>query len=203
MVISSFSQLGLDFADRPSRPMNVCVVSSEFLGPVKNGGLGTATSGLVRQLLSDGNRVTLLYTMVVHGKPQSGDRPWKHWVEALKADGVVLESLPHDGDNGDWLKKSWQVKEFIRERDFDLVYFNEHHGSGYYSLLAKRASLAPFAEQLHCVITHGAMEWVAELDDFYMGQPNDLRWMGIERRSVELADIVIGPSTYLLKRYES
>jgi glycosyltransferase involved in cell wall biosynthesis len=202
MLVSPLSKLNLEPAGRASKPMNVCVVSSEFLGPVKTGGLGTATSGLVKQLASDGNRVTLLYTMVVHGKPQSGDQPWTHWVESLRREGITLESISHTGDNGAWLEKSWQVKEFIRERDFDLVYFNEHHGSGYYSLVAKRAGLAPFANQLHCVITHGAMEWVAEIDDYYMGQPRDLRWMGLERRSVELADVVIGPSVYLLKQYE-
>src|SRR5260370_21036055 len=67
------------------RTMNVCVVTSEFLGPVKNGGMGTATSGLVRQLVADSHKVTLLYTFVSNGRPFTGDKPWQYWVDELAA----------------------------------------------------------------------------------------------------------------------
>src|SRR5258707_15819424 len=80
------------------KSMNVCIVSSGFLGPVKNGGIGTATSGLARQLVSDGHNVTLLYTYVGDGKPVSGDRPWQYWVRQLAGEGIVLEYIPLDDD---------------------------------------------------------------------------------------------------------
>jgi glycosyltransferase involved in cell wall biosynthesis len=191
----------LDLVGGAATPLNVCVVSSEFIGPVKNGGIGTATSGLLKQLAADGHRVTLLYTLVEYGKPASGDRSWLHWVETLEAEAITLEHIDHDADYRSWREKSWRVKEFIGQRDFDLVYFNDHHGSGYYSLAAKRAGLHPFANQLHCVITHGSMEWVFEINDQYARGVADLEMMGLERRSVECADVVIGPSEYLLSQY--
>ena len=202
----------LNFADGANLPLNVCVVSSEFLGPVRNGGIATATSGLLNQLASDGHRVTLLYTLVEqgkpntlvdHGKPSAGEKSWQHWVDTLKADGIVAEHIPHDGDYRSWRQKSWLVMEFIRQRDFGVVYFNDHHGSGYYSLAAKRAGIAPFSNQLHCVITHGAMEWIFAINDQYARRPEDIDMMGLERRSVEWADVVIGPSSFLLREYES
>jgi glycosyltransferase involved in cell wall biosynthesis len=201
--IRALSELPLGHLGGDRRPLNVCVVSSEFLGPVKNGGIGTATSGLTKQLVSDGHRVTLLYTFVGYGKPISGDKPWQHWVDALAAEGIVLERIPHDGDYRAWREASWLVKDFLAQADFDLVYFNDHCGSGYYSLLAKRAGFAPFCDQLHCVITHGSMEWVFNLNDYYARLLTDVEWMGLERRTVELADVVIAPSTYLLREYES
>lgn len=201
MTIPALSDLKI--ARDKGAPMRVCVVSSEFLGPVRNGGIATATSGLLRQLVSDGHKVTLLYTLVENGKPSSGDRPWRDWVDASAGDGITVEYIGHRGDYRSWREKSWLVKEFIGQHEFDLVYFNEHHGSGYYTLLAKRAGLAPFNEQVHCVITHGAMEWVFDINDQFMSGVADIEMMGLERRSVELADVVIGPSRYLLKQYQS
>jgi len=201
MHIRRLSELNL--ADGIGAPMNVCVVSSEFNGPVKNGGIGTATTALIKQLAADGHKVTVLYTLVEKNEPVSGDRTWSHWVERLEAEAIKLEFLRHEGVYHSWREKSWRVKEFLAAGDFDVVYFNDHHGSGYYSLLAKRAGLAPFAQQLHCVITHGSMEWVFDINDQYARQAADLEMMGIERRCVELADVVIGPSSYLLRQYET
>ncbi len=193
----------MNFVGGSGAPMSVCVVSSEFLGPVKNGGIATATSGLLNQLVADGHKVTLLYTLVENGKPVSGDKPWEHWVDALGAKGIIVKHIPHRGRYRSWLDKSWQVKEFIGSADFDFVYFNESHGNGYYSLAAKRAGLGPYSEQLYCVITHGSTEWVCDINDQYACDASDLEMMGLERRSVELADVVIGPSSYLLQKYES
>jgi len=188
---------------RGSRPLNVCVVSSEFLGPVRNGGIATATSGLLTQLAKDGHNVTLLYTLVEYGIPWSGEKPWAHWISTLEREGITLAHIEHAGDYRAWREKSWRVKDAIAAGDFDLVYFNEHHGNGYYSLLAKRCGIHPFASQLHCVITHGSIEWVFGINDQYANRAADLEMIGLERRTVELADLIIAPSGYLLKEYES
>jgi glycosyltransferase involved in cell wall biosynthesis len=185
------------------KPLKVCVVSSEFLGPVKNGGIATATSGLLTQLAKDGHDVTLLYTLVEYGVPWSGDRPWGHWVWAREKEGITLTHIKHSGDYRSWREKSWCVKEAIAAGEFDVVYFNEHHGNGYYSLLAKRCGIHPFASQLHCVITHGSIEWVFDINDQYANRAADVEMIGLERRTVELADLIIAPSGYLLKQYQS
>jgi len=182
-------------------PLKVCVVTSEFLGPVKNGGIGTATSGLMDVLRGGGHAVSLLYTLVANGNPHAGDHPWQHWVDELTAQGIDAHFIPHDGQYRDWRRKSWLVAEFLRRHDFDVVYFNEHHGSGFYSLAAKRAGEQPFAGQTHCVITHGSMEWVFDINDQYMTRPTDLEMCLLERKSVEWADYVISPSRYLLGKY--
>jgi NAD(P)-dependent dehydrogenase (short-subunit alcohol dehydrogenase family) len=43
-------------------PGSVCIVTSEMVGPHRNGGLGTATTGLAQLLASEGVRVTVVYT---------------------------------------------------------------------------------------------------------------------------------------------
>lgn len=183
--------------------LKVCVVTSEILGPVKNGGIGTATSALIDNLSANGHAVTILYTLVQRRQPQCAERSWGHWVSKHAERGITLTYIPHDGDYREWLQKSWLVKQHLASHDYDAVYFNEHHGSGYYSLAAKRAGLKPFVDRVHCVITHGSIEWVFNTNDQRLARPADLQMIGVERRSVEWADVVIGPSQYLLREYQS
>lgn len=185
------------------RPLRICVVTSEILGPVKNGGIGTATSALIAQLTSSGHDVTILYTLVQRGVPECAEANWAHWVEQNARIGAKLIHIPHDGDYGNWLTKSWLVKKHLETQDYHAVYFNEHHGSGYYAMAAKRAGLSPFTSQVHCVITHGSIEWVFNINNQRISRTTDLQMIGLERRCVEWADVVIGPSQYLLREYES
>lgn len=193
----------LDRTECDGRPLKICVVTSEILGPVKNGGIGTATSGIVEHLLHDGHGVTILFTSVEFGIPACEERDWSHWVAAWASRNVELAHIAHNGDYRMWRRKSWLVKEFLDRRDFDAVVFNEHHGSGYYTLAAKRAGIPRFAGRTHCVITHGSIEWVFDVNEQYISRPSDVEMMGLERRSVEWADVVVGPSEYLLRRYEA
>ena len=183
------------------RPLKICVVTSEILGPVKNGGIGTATSGIVEHLAADSHKVTVLFTSVEFGQPACEDRDWAHWVSVWKARNVELTHIAHSGDYRMWRRKSWLVKEFLEERAFDAVFFNEHHGSGYYTLAAKRAGIPRFKDRTHCVITHGSIDWVFDVNDQYIARPSDIEMMGLERRRVEWADVVIGASSCLLQQY--
>src|SRR6476659_2094619 len=88
-----------------ARPLKVCVVSSEFIGPVKNGGIATATSALIKLLASEGHRVTLLYTLGENGKPANaaehdagGKKSWQHWVDELASQKITLAYIPHEGE---------------------------------------------------------------------------------------------------------
>jgi glycosyltransferase involved in cell wall biosynthesis len=196
--LSTFDQL---VSVRLAAPMDVCLVTSEIVGPAGSGGIGTASTALARQLVAEGHRVTVLFTQVWNSQPYSGTSSWSNWVEQYRKLGVMLHHIPHQGDYADWQAKSWLVMEFLRTNSFDLVYFNEHHASGYYAICAKRARMAPFVHQTHCVITHGSMEWVLRHNDQYMRRASDLIMIGMERRCVEWADVVLSPSEYLLQEY--
>jgi glycosyltransferase involved in cell wall biosynthesis len=52
-----------------------------------------------------------------------------------------------------------------------------------------------------CVTTHGAMEWITDLNRNSIMNFESLPLMEMERRSVELADIVKAPSAYILEKY--
>src|ERR1700758_3188788 len=48
-------------AARSQDPVRVCIASYEFLGPSRNGGIGTGYSALAGALAEAGHQVTLLY----------------------------------------------------------------------------------------------------------------------------------------------
>src|SRR5476651_853289 len=58
---------------------------------------------------------------------------------------------------------SYPVFLFVRERRFDVIYFHDNCGRGYYSLLAKHTGCYPNAPLL-VVVAHGPNEWVYELN---------------------------------------
>jgi len=206
VTIQRLSDINLQVAGA-TKPLKICVVSIAGFG--KSGGIGTATNALVRHLASERHKVTLLHTLVQDGKPidaeehEGSGSSWESKVAAFKADGVDLQFIPHKGWHRDWAEKSWLVMEFIAKHDFDLVYFDDWQGTGFYSMLAKRAGLAPFVTQLHCVITHATRQWASATNNEYLDSPSDIEQIGLERKSIEMADVVIGPSRYLLREYES
>jgi glycosyltransferase involved in cell wall biosynthesis len=91
---------------------------------------------------------------------------------------------------------SYSVYRFLKRNTFDVVYFNDCGGQGYYSILAKRTGQWARAPRM-VMVTHGPQDWVLEL--------NAIAWdrmtvaIGfLERRSGELADQVISPSQYMV-----
>ena len=55
-----------DHSSSPRRRLTICVASHDFVGPIRNGGIGTAYTALAEALAADGHQVTALY---LHGPP--------------------------------------------------------------------------------------------------------------------------------------
>ena len=53
------------------------------------------------------------------------------------------------------------------------------------------------------VVTHSATQWICELNQMPVTTLADIRLLEIERRSIELADYVVSPSAYILRKYQS
>ena len=121
----------------------VCLVTAEFHGLFKNGGIGTANTGLAlswrRRPRGDGGlcRSRRLGDDADERSPAVAQRA--RWRER----GVYLDVVPR------WPRAArrhedirWAVStccEYLQARGFDVVLFNECGGQGYYALLAKRA----------------------------------------------------------------
>jgi glycosyltransferase involved in cell wall biosynthesis len=198
--------LGADieaFGGAAEGPARVAIVSYEFVGMVRNGGIGTACTELGLALARDGHAVDLFFT-------GWGEDPSEEGFDRLRAryrdQGVGLHRLDlEDVSAFDTLFynsiHSLALYRALKDRDrktpFDAIHFVESLGHGFYSLLAKRQGLA-FARATSVVWTHSPRRWLAEAHGFPFDNPIELGDEFLERRSLELADVVISPSAHML-----
>src|SRR3954469_12300549 len=183
-------------ATRPS----VCIVTSELIGPFKNGGVGTATTGLAETLAAGGLPVTVLYTGAVWS-PEVRVEPWvKHYAER----GIELSALSiDDAKQLDGPLKEigfitpWLVYDWLRQRRFDVIHFNDCCGEGSLCLAAKALGIA-FEESLLALALHSPSRWVFDLNHILPANRACAAFDYAERLSLTCADLLWSPSRYLL-----
>ena len=177
----------------------VCIATPDIVGPVKNGGIGTAYHHLARLLAGWGHEVVVAY---VNGNADE---------EGLMAEartfyegfGVGFEPIVPRPASGTALAQvsapTWALYDWLRgsERCFDILHVSDWHGLGYGALLAKSLGLA--LGGTHIVVhAHGPTLWNVEGNRQLLSNERELGWVFMERRSVELADTLVCGSAHLL-----
>src|SRR5580658_3302541 len=145
----------------------VCIVTVEFHGLFKNGGIGTANTALALALAANGFDVTV----AIANSDESGPRLVVGDFTELKAHwskcGITLDYVrPHPQIAGcfdDPRTASYCVYLYVQSGDFDVVLFNDNGGQGYYSLLAKHTGVFRDPPRLY-IVAHGPIDWVHELN---------------------------------------
>lgn len=181
----------------------ICIVTGEIAGPDFNGGIGTANRGMALALQNAGFTVDVLYTRVQEGQPFCFRGRFEEQVAAFRALGINLMCIDHKGMWDDWLGKSLRVLEALQAKQYDIAFFDDTHGTAYYSALARRTGNPALAQTRIVLVTHSATQWICDLNQAPVTTLADVRLLEIERRSIELADYVVSPSAYILKKYQS
>ncbi|MBN6740045.1 glycosyltransferase [Acidithiobacillus sp. MC6.1] len=180
--------------------MRVLIVTPDVVGPIRNGGIGTAFAALTLFAARAGLRVSILYTLGQHSE---------HWsiadCEAFYAQGGVtfipltqLKDTPHI--DAPWPRRNaYGVYAWLKSHgaDYDLIVFPEWQAEAYYAVLARHQGLMLQHAQIW-VNTHGPSAWSME-GNYQL--PNDIDLIDLdfmERETVRLADGIISPSAYLL-----
>jgi glycosyltransferase involved in cell wall biosynthesis len=183
------------------RRLRFCIATEDIVGPVRNGGIGTTYAYLARTLGKAGHDVTILYLKGTDIENESLD----YWVEDYARDGVRFVPVPSywraDGMVGTaahWQAPMYDMYRWLQANPMDVVHVSEWRGSGYLSLLAKHQGLA-FAETLFIVKTSSPWLWNRLYGSHGLERAYDLTLTWAERRSVELADMVVGGSLHLLR----
>lgn len=183
-------------ASRPS----TCIVTSELVGPFKNGGVGTSMTGLAELLADEGLPVTVLYTGAIWA-PEVRLESWvKHYAER----GIELIALSIDETQAtEGMLKNlgfvtpWLVYQRLRERRFDVIHFNDCCGEGSLSLAAKALGVA-FGDSLLSVALHSPSRWIFDLNQVLPSTRACAAYDYAERLSLACADLLWSPSRYLL-----
>jgi glycosyltransferase involved in cell wall biosynthesis len=180
------------------RPRRIAIASVDIAGPYHCGGVGAAYHGLALALAEAGHQVTVVY---LHAAFHQGDPA--EWTAYFQARGIRFIHLPEAPRGAVWYgnrkRPSLDCYHWLRAQPaFDVIHFPEWLGLGYYSLVAKKLGLA-FAATTLCVGAHGPLRWSREGDEALASRPEDLVVDFMERKSVELADVVVSPSQHLLQ----
>lgn len=183
------------------RRLRICIATEDIVGPVRNGGIGTTYAALAELLAKLGHESTILYLKGM--EVETGDIP--QWVDYYAQKGVKFVPVPNYAARDNfrtgadrWLSAPYNMLRYLLENPMDVVHVSEWRGSGYLSLLAKHQGLA-FSDTLFITKTSSPWMW----NRLYGSQPvdrlDDLAKIQAERKSVELADMVIGGSLHLLR----
>jgi glycosyltransferase involved in cell wall biosynthesis len=178
---------------------SVCIVTPDAHGLSRNGEIGTATYHQARYFASQGIEVTLLYT---HEACESFDRGY--WRDHYLDHSVRLLFLNEEVKQqntmfGRWfLEHSLMVKNYLVNKTFDCIYFQDWQAAGFHSIQAKHVGLA-FQETQLAVVVNSPQEWIdesagmwAEAGDLYCPY---LKWC--ERYCCRHADFLQAPSQYV------
>ena len=183
------------------RPTRFCIATEDIVGPVRNGGIGTTYAALATMLATQGHDVTILY---LKGEEVENETI-AHWIEFYAGIGVKFVPVINYAQNENiittsdqWMRPIYNMYRWLLDNPMDVVHVSEWRGSAFMCLTAKRQGIA-FADTLFIVKTSSPWLWNRLYGSYSIDRLGDLVKTFAERRSVELADIVIGGSAHLLR----
>jgi len=175
-------------------PQRICLLTLDFVGPILNGGIGTAFLGLAERLRDAGHHVTVLFPPSF-----SENIPVTAWIDRYRKRRINLVSLYAEG-SPTYLALS--AYNWLKKRDFDVIHYHEWRGIGYWLPVAKRCGLAFERTTLVCQL-HSPLDWHRRNSGQLMRDAAEVAWDWMERRSAEGADAVYSPSQYMIDYVEA
>ena len=187
----------------PKTGKKICVVTGELEGPFYNGGVGTQNRALAIVLSRLGYDVDILYTQVNRGTPFCLRGTFADHVSAFQNLGIRLLCIDNEQESTNWHARSFLALQHLLRHRYDLVFFDDMLGTAYYPLLARRTDAPSLRGTKMSVTLHGSVEWAADLNQAPVTHFEGLPLMEMERRSIELADLVRAGSEYIFRKYRS
>jgi glycosyltransferase involved in cell wall biosynthesis len=173
----------------------VTVIAHELRGFHPAGGMGTATSFLALALARQGHAVEILLGI------QSVGTIDPHWGKLYRDAGIGLREMPRD----DQVVEPWHfhgphgVRLALQGDPPDVVVAHDLGAPTYCALRMRQAGLG-FDDTVFVAFCHGPRRYIADLSPgLGIGDVRTVLGVGVlEQAAVELADIVVSPSAYLL-----
>ena len=163
--------------------------------------VGSSNAAIADSLSRAGHRVTIVFV----SRSASLVPVFRRCKARFKKSNIELrwlEEPPMIVEGLDPARLSYAAYLYLRNQKFDLIHFQGSHGLGYYTALSKSLGL-DFDKTLVCIDLHGPGYWARYANEELVTEPNDILKFYLERKSVELADVLISPSQYILNWAES
>ena len=172
----------------------ITLVADEVLGFVRTGGIGTATTFLSVALARMGHEVELLYVADPPTAPMAHD-----WLQLYDEAGVKIRMLSRSAARIEppYFGRMRDVEDALASDPPDVVITQDLAAPAYTALRAHQLGL-DFDRTLFVVYCHGGRRWITDMAQKVRVLPGAHAVTELERTSVELADVVVSPSSYLI-----
>ena len=173
----------------------VAIITTHLVGFEPSGGVGAATTSLAIALARSGHHVDVLY--LKDQVPHPLDPEWAHRYEDV---GVHVRRVaqPDVAVEPASFRRLRAVELALRDDTPDVVIAHEYGAPAYIAQRLRQLGLA-FGETLFVAYCHGTAPWVKEVTGNARVSPEMLAHARLEQAGVELADIVVSPSAYLVE----
>jgi glycosyltransferase involved in cell wall biosynthesis len=171
----------------------IAFVADELLGYAGNG-IGTTTTFVSLALARTGHDVEILFA----GQRSEGpvDPEWQRLYDEA---GVSVREVPQGSQKVEpgQFARARDVEAALRSDPPDVVIVQDLGAPAYTALRLRRLGLA-FERTSFVVFCHGTRQWITDVSQKVRVLPGALAVTMLERASVELADVVVSPSAYLV-----
>jgi glycosyltransferase involved in cell wall biosynthesis len=176
------------------KPRRITLVANEVRGAYPVGGAGTATTFLALALARAGHDVEILHS----GTATTGEIE-PEWARAYARAGVRIRFLDTGAEavEPQYFAGSRVTEQALRADPPDVVIAQDGSAAAHTALRLRRLGLG-FERTLFVVFCHGTRGWIKDVSRNVRVFPNLLGVAVLERQSIELADVVVSPSAYLL-----
>jgi glycosyltransferase involved in cell wall biosynthesis len=173
----------------------ITLVTDELLGYIRTGGIGTATTWLAVALGRMGHEVKLLAV----GDPPTAPMP-DEWSRLYDRAGVAVRVLPRSSGRIEpsYFARMRDVEDALASDPPDVVITQDLAAPAYTALRMRHLGLG-FGETLFVVYCHGGRRWITDMARKARVLPGAHAVTELERASVEVADVVVSPSAYLIE----
>jgi O-antigen biosynthesis protein len=178
----------------------ICIVTPDIIGPIKNGGIGTACYWLARFLAQSGFEVTVLYTGPL---PSTLFPEVQAKYAADHIDFLSLSEFENPNYKYHGIEYHGEISEriyaFLKKQSFDVIHFQDWQGNGFAPIQAKKMGLA-FDQTVLVVGVHSPSLWQHEGMKIWPASPmSDYKLDYMEKYAIENADSVWAPSEAMFR----
>ena len=173
----------------------ITLVCDELRG-IQGGGIGTVFAFLAIALARIGHKVEVLYFGVPgHIEPA--------WASVYEDWGVKVRQLPPDDRrvHPQHFSRLLQIDEALRETPPDVVVAQDLAGAAYVALRRRQLGLG-HEDMLFIVRCSGTRRWITDAARKVAVHPGALAITVLEQAALELADVVVAESRYMVEWME-
>ena len=178
----------------------VILVTPDVIGPVKNGGIGTACFHYARSLANAGYGVDILFSGTV---AEIERQRWAKWYDSLGIGFSTMDDIVPSSAitlyGCRWhVERAQNILQYLRERRYDYIIFQDWHANGFWAARAKQMGVA-FGDTPIGLISHSPTQWQKQGMQTFGSPVDDCSLEWAEKETIAAVDLLISPSHHMVE----